>query len=393
MIYKALTQRREPNLMKEHRSNQALKLTILAFMLVNISACSIVDNFVDIKVSNLDYKNNQSVKALDFPPDLTAPEFDMAFALPSDGVVSASSIKNRSSGYTLDGRQISVLPKSTNIHFGGAGTSRWLDVDTSAEALWPKLRGFWRSMGIPIKRDEPRIGIMETEWVVNRAGLPLNWFNKAIGKVLGSGYDAGSQDRFRARVEKPTPTTTRIFITHKGAEKVVTGSISGWELRPANHELEAEMLNRLKVFLQGDVVGKARSSMSGKESTQTTSLVNIVTQEGLPVLQIHDNYKRSWILAGIMLDRMGLVVEKRNQAAGIYDVRYQGNDEDTAKRGFFGRIFGGRKTLLNKGNDYQVHIQDAGRLSVLRIMDEEGKPLNKKLSQLVLARLKKEFDR
>lgn len=379
--------------MKEYRRNKTLQLLMLTFILVNISACSLVDNFMDTKESNLDYTSNKSVKTLDFPPDLTAPEFDMAFVLPADGVVSASAIGNQSSGFTLDGRQINVLPKSTNMRFGGAGTSRWLDIDASAETLWPRLRDFWRSLGIPVKRDEPRIGVMETEWVVNRAGLPLNWFNKIAGKVLGSGYDAGSRDRFRARMEKPTATTARIFLTHKGAEKVITGTISGWELRPANHELEAEMLNRLKAFLQGDVVGAARNSVSGSEATQTTSLVNIVTQEGLPVLQIHDNYKRSWVLTGIMLDRMGLVAEKRNQAAGIYEVKYQGDDEDTAKRGFFSRMFGGRKTLLIKGDDYQVHVQDAGKLSVVRITDEEGKPLSKRLSQLVLARLKKEFDR
>lgn len=381
--------------MIEHFKRKSPQFLMLLFVLVNVSACSVVDNFMDTKRSNLDYKNNETVKSLDFPPDLTAPEFDMAFVLPANGVVSASAMNNgsQSGGFTLDGRQINVLPKSTNIRTGGIGQSRWLDINAPAESLWSKIRDFWRSTGIPVKRDEPRIGIMETEWVVNRAGLPLNWFNKMVGKALGSGYDAGSRDRFRVRLEKPTATTTRVFLTHKGAEKVVTGTISGWELRPANHEIEAEMINRLKAFLQGDVVGAARNSASGSEATQTSSLVNIVTQEGLPVMQIHDNYKRSWVLTGIMLDRMGLVAEKRNQAAGIYNVRYQGDDEDTAKRGFFGRIFGGRKTLLLKGEDYQVHVQDAGKLSIVRIADEEGKPLNKKLSQLVLARLKQEFDR
>jgi len=379
--------------MKEHHRNKVRQLLTLTFVLVNISACSIVDNFVDVKTSNLDYQNNKTVKALDFPPDLTAPEFDMAFVLPADGVVSASAMGNQSGGYTLDGRQINVLPQSANIRFGGAGTTRWLDVSSSAESVWPKLRDFWRSVGIPVKRDEPRIGVMETEWVVNRAGLPLNWFNKTMGKVLGNGYDAGSRDRFRARIEKPTANTTRVFLTHKGAEKVVTDTLSGWELRPANHEIEAEMLNRLKAFLQGDVLGAAKRSALNNEATQTSSLVNIVTQEGLPILQVHDNYKRSWVLTGIMLDRMGLVAEKRNQAAGIYNVRYQGDDEDTAKRGFFSRLFGGRKTLLLKGEDYQVHVQDAGKLSIVRITDDEGKPLSKKLSQLVLVRLKKEFDR
>ncbi len=381
----------------KQKSPQLLKLFMASFVLMSVSACSVVDNFVDTKKNRVNYQNNKSVKALDFPPDLTAPEFDMAFVLPADGVASAAAMDNVANGFTRDGRQINVLPKSTNIRSGGVGTIRWLDVDASAESVWPKLRDFWRSTGIPVKRDEPRIGIMETEWVVNRAGLPLNWFNKAMGKVLGSGYDAGSRGRFRVRLEKPTAAITRVFLTHKGAEKVITGSISGWELRPANHELEAGMVNRLKAFLQGDVVGAAKrqasGQLSGSDANQTSSLASLVEQEGQPILQIHDNYKRAWVLTGIMMDRMGLVAEKRNQSAGIYHVTYRGNDEDTAKRGFFKRMFGGRKTLLVKGEDYQVHVQDGGKLSIVRITDDEGKPLSKRLSQLVLARLKQEFDR
>lgn len=379
--------------MMKYLKPQLLKLSMVSLVLLSVSACSVVDNFVDTKKNRVNYKNNKSVKALDFPPDLTAPEFDMAFVLPADGIVSASAMSNQSGGYTRDGRQINVLPKSTNIRSGGVGSVRWLDVAAPAESVWPKIRDFWRSVGISVKRDEPRIGIMETEWAVNRAGLPLNWFNKALGKVLGSGYDAGSRDRYRIRLEKPTGSATRVFLTHKGAEKVVTGSISGWEYRPPNHELEAEMLNQLKAFLQGDVVGAAKRSLSGSRATQTSSLASLVEQEGQPILQVHDNYKRAWVLTGIMMDRMGLVAEKRNQAAGIYHVTYRGNDEDTAKRGFFKRMFGGRKTLLLKGEDYQVHVQDAGKLSIVRITDEEGKPLSKRLSQLVLARLKQEFDR
>lgn len=361
------------------------------FVLVNISACSVVDNFVDTK-NRFDYQNNRSVKALEFPPDLTAPEFDMAFALPADGVVSASSLGNSSSQYTVDGRQISVLPKSTTMQISGQGKNRWLDVAAPAESLWPKIRDFWRSLGISVKRDEPKIGIMETDWAENRAGLPMDWFRKSLGKMFQNAFDAGSRDRYQIRLEKPSSGATRIYLTHKGAEKVVTNTVTGWELRPANHVLEAEMLNRLKAFLQGDV-GAAKGSVSTRNLNQTTSLVDLVTQEGQPILQVNDNYKRAWVLTGIMLDRMGLVSEKRNQSAGIYEVKYQGDEEDKAKRGFFSRVFGGRKTLLVKGQEYQVHIQDAGKLSVVRMMDDEGKPLNKRLAQLVLARLKKEFDR
>ncbi len=359
---------------------------MLLFVLVNVSACSVVDNFMDTKRSNLDYKNNKTVKSLDFPPDLTAPEFDMAFVLPANGVVSASAMSNgsQSGGVNQYRRQINISPQSsTSIRVGAAGQSRWLDVNSSAESLWSKIRDFWRSVGIPIKSDEPRIGIMETEWVNS----------KYRGKILGESYDASLRDRFRIRLEKKTATTTRILLTHKRVKKVMRGSRSGWELRPVNHVIEAEMLNRLKVFLQQGVVGAERSSVSNRNATQTSSLVNIATYKDFPVMQIHDNYKRSWVLVGIMLDRMGLVTEKRNQAAGVYDVRYQGSDEDATKRGFLDRLLGRRKALLSEGEYYQVHIQNAGKFSIVRIADEGGKPLSKKLSQLVLTRLKQEFDR
>jgi len=377
--------------MMKHGSNKALQYLVLFILLLGVSACSAVDNLMDTK-NRINYQNNRSVKALEFPPDLTAPEFDSAFALPADGVVKASEIENRSDAYTVDGRRISVLPGSPNVRINGNGKVRWLEVNAPAEAVWPKIRDFWRSVGISVKRDEPRIGIMETEWAENRAGLPMDWFRKSLGKIFQAAYDAGTRDKYRVRVEKPAPNKTRIYLTHKGAEKVVTDTISGWELRPANHELEAELLNRLKAFLQGDV-GAAKGSVSLKGANQTSSLVSLVTQEGQPILQIHDNYKRAWVLTGIMLDRMGLVPEKRDQAAGIFVVKYQGNEEDKAKRGFFSRMFGGRKTLLVKGREFQVHVQDAGRLSVVRITDDEGKPLDKRLAMKVLARLKKEFDR
>lgn len=366
-------------------------LFIVGLSLLGASACSTVDSFMDTS-NRINYQNNKAVKVLDFPPDLTAPEYDMAFTIPVDGVVRASNINNLTNSYTVDGRQISVLPKSTKIKSGRIGNIHWIDVNTPAEKLWPKLREFWRSVGIAVKRDEPRIGIMETEWAENRAGLPMDWFRKALNSALQGAFDAGTRDRYRIRVEKPTDQTTRVFLTHKGAEKIVNGSAAGWELRPANHELEAELLNRLKAFLQGDG-NAAKSSLVTSSATPSSSLASLVTQEGHKVLQVHDNYKRAWVLTGVMLDRIGLVVEKRNQAAGIYVVTYRGDDQDTVKRGFFSRIFGGRKTILIKGQEYQVHVQDAGKLSNVRITDEEGKPLADKQATQVLSRLKKEFDR
>jgi uncharacterized lipoprotein len=65
---------------------------ILIPVVLTVSACSTVNNFLDSKVS-VDYGNNASVKALEIPPDLTSPQFDDAFALPAGGTVSAAAMQ------------------------------------------------------------------------------------------------------------------------------------------------------------------------------------------------------------------------------------------------------------------------------------------------------------
>lgn len=381
--------------MIKHIERNSLRLLTILFVMTSLSACSVVDDFIDVKKSNLNYKDNDSVRALDFPPDLTAPEFDNAFVLPASGVVSASSVAGQAGLYSSGLKTVAVLPKSSSVRSGQLGVVRWLDVNETAERLWPRLREFWRSIGISVKRDEPRIGIMETEWAEKQAGLPAGWLRSKLGSVIKSSYDAGSRDRYRIRVEKLTAKTTRVFLTHKGAEEVVDKTGSGWQLRPANHENEAELLNRLKAFLQGDIAAATgkKSPVINNTSAQAVSLASLVEQEGQTILQIHDTYRRAWTLTRIMMDRMGLVVEKQNQASGIYNVKYQGSEEDTEKRGFFKRIFKDKVTILLKGEDYQVHVQDVGKLSVVRIFDGEGVPLSKRQTRIALARLKKEFDR
>lgn len=364
-------------------------IIVASSVFVVLSGCSSLDNFVDTTTSIKYTNNSQSTKTLDFPPDLTAPEFDSAFSLPTSGSVTASAVRNHS---MARGGAVNVLPASTNMRVGINGNVRWLDVDAPANTLWPKIRNFWRSLGLQVKRDEPRVGIMETDWAENRAGLPMDWLRKALGKTFQGTFDAGTRDQYRVRVEKLKANQTRVYLTHKGAEQMVTETGVFWELRPAKHELEAEMLNRLKAFLQGD---KYSASKNTKESdaAQTSSLVNLVTEEGVQLIQVHENYAKAWVRTSIMLDRMGLVVESRAQGKGILNVIYNGDEAVDNKGGFFSRMFKGKQTFLATGSKYQIHMRDAGRLTEVRAMDAEGEPLAAGEAQRILARLKQEFDR
>ncbi|MCK5810916.1 MAG: outer membrane protein assembly factor BamC [Cocleimonas sp.] len=366
------------------------KVIIVSSILFLSSGCSTVDGLMDT-TNGINYKNNNSIKTLEFPPDLTAPKFDAAFTLPVSGSVSASAVNNQKSD-RYSGRDANVLPTSATMRIGSSGTARWLDVDISANSLWPKIRDFWRSLGVNVVKDEPRIGIMVTEWAENRAGLPKDWLRQALGSVLQGTFDAGQRDQYRVRVEKTNAKKTRIYLTHKGSEKIVTETGIGWELRPPKHELEAEMLNRLQAFLQGDKYS-ATKNVNQSDATQTTSLVTLVTEDSSHILQVHESYKKAWARTGVMLERMGLNVESRQQSQGIYGVVYNGDEAVENTGGFISRLFQGKRTFLTKGGEYQIHIRDAGRLSEVRVTDEEGKPLSEIQSQKILARLKQEFDR
>ena len=366
------------------------KVIIIGSMLFLSTSCSRVDSLMDT-TNAINYKKSNSIKTLEFPPDLTAPKFDAAFTLPSSGGVSASVVNQQISG-GYSGRSVTVLPSVTTMRIGSSGTIRWLDVDASATSLWPQIRDFWRSLGVDVVKDEPRIGIMLTEWAENRAGLPKDWLRQALGSVLQGAFDAGSRDQYRIRVEKIESNKTRIYLTHKGSEKIVTETGVGWELRPPKHELEAEMLNRLHAFLQGDKYSATKNT-NESDIAQTTSLVTLVTEDGRPILQVHESYKKAWVRTGIMLERMGLNVESRKQSQGIYEVVYNGDEIVENTGGFFARLFQGKRTFLTKGAVYQVHIRDAGRLAELKVMDEDGIPLPAAQVQKILARLKQEFDR
>ncbi|MCK5918246.1 MAG: outer membrane protein assembly factor BamC [Cocleimonas sp.] len=366
------------------------KVIIVGSILFLSTGCSTVDRLADT-TNGINYKNRNSIKMLDFPPDLTTPEFDSAFIFPASGSVSATTInQQRADGYS--GTEVNVLPASAKMRIGNSGGVRWLDVDASANSLWPNIRDFWRSLGVNVVKDEPLIGIMVTEWAENKAGLPKDWLRKTLGSVLQGTFDAGQRDQYRVRVEKISANKTRVYLTHKGSEKIITETGVGWELRPPKHELEAEMLNRLKAFLQGDKYS-ATKNVKKPDATQTNSLVTLVTEDGSHILQVHESYKKAWARTGVMLERMGLNVESRKQSQGIYGVVYNGDETAANTGGFFSRLFQGKRTFLTKGDAYQIHIRDAGRLAELRVMDEEGKPLSVVQSQKILARLKQEFDR
>lgn len=330
----------------------------------------------------LDYESSASLPPLEVPPDLTTLDVDDTYAIPSagGGRVSAAQVGGGRAVESASG----VLPNFDDISVRRAGQTRWLEIKATPGQLWPKLRGFLKEQGLEIEKDEPAIGIMETAWAENRAGLTQSGLRKYLGRL----YDAGTRDKYRVRVEREGEGVTAVYIAHRGAEEVAAGEdIVKWTIRPSDPELEAEMLRRLMVYLGRDAEA-AKAELAG--ATEQSADMRMAEFEGRPALIIEDAFNRAWRRLGVVLDRLALVVDDQNRAGGTYYVTYNGDER--FERGFFKGLFGGGdKDLLTVGDSYQIQMLDRGAYVEVTVYNGEGAAIDDEIAQEILSRVQEEL--
>lgn len=296
------------------------------------TGCKMIDLFPETKT--IDYKSAGKLPPLEIPPDLIQPAIDERYAIPeanSSGSTTFSSYNNERGGQQKTASS-SLIPLSIqNVHIERAGTQRWLVIPQPPEAVWPVVKEFWQELGFLIKMEVPEAGIMETDWAENRAKIPQDIIRTFLSTFLDSIYSTAERDKFRTRLER-NDTTTEVYISHRGMTEVLEGGSLNrtiWQPRPADPDLEAEMLSRLMMRF-GVEEQKAKLELTtGRSSTSERAFIN---SEGTSLV-VNEAFDRSWRRVGLALDRIGFTVEDRNREQGIYFVRYVSPDKDSKKKG------------------------------------------------------------
>jgi outer membrane protein assembly factor BamC len=102
-----------------------------------------------------------------------------------------------------------------------------------------------------------------------------------------------------------------------------------WQPRPADPELEAEMLRRLMVRL-GVEETRAKTMMAAEQRQDRAKLSRAT--DGAGALLLEEAFDRAWRRVGLALDRVGFTVEDRDRSQGLYFVRYVDPDVDNKKK-------------------------------------------------------------
>jgi len=355
---------------------RVLTLTALAF---SLAACTTI-----FEGDKVDYKGAKKAAPLDVPPDLTKLQRDNRYAIPDGrGVATASGQAAAAASGTGGGfvpgavasnQQIGPI-SSDAISVQRNGDQRWLVVKQTPEQLWPQLRQFWEEQGFAVETESSTTGTMETAWVENRSKIPQDFLRNAIGRVFDRAYSTGERDKFRTRLERLPDGSTEIWVSHRGAEEVLTGpqnETTTWTSRPNDPGLESQFLGRMVAMLTGtkEVATAEATVANAPVAPQHAKLVG-------DTVEVDEGFDRAWRRVGLALDRVGFTVEDRDRVQGVYFVRYVDPDAADQKEGFFKRLFswGGKsEDELKEAQRYRVLVktEQGASISKVTVQNNEG---------------------
>jgi len=346
----------------------------------------------------IDYKSAGKLPSLEVPPDLTQPTRDDRYAVPDispKGSATYSEYAGERKAGTTTSTSPAVLPSVDKIRIERAGTQRWLVANGTPEQLWPQIKEFWQETGFIVDTEVPEAGVMETDWAENRAKLPQDIIRSTLGKVFDSLYSTAERDKFRTRLEKgPEPGTTEIYISHRGMYEVYVNegkTETRWQPRPAEPELEAEMLRRLMVRL-GVEEGRAKTILAAEKQPDRAKLSRAA--DGAGTLALQEPFDRAWRRVGLALDRVGFTVEDRDRSQGMYYVRYIDPEAGARKNegeGWLSKLnpmnlFKGKPDVDPK-QQYRIHVLGDGPDSSVRVLTREGGVDNSETARKILGLL------
>ena len=335
-----------------------------------------------------DYKTARTVEPLEVPPDLASSTLDDSLVVPEIAPAPTATLSDyRSERLPATAQPASgVIPEPAGIRVMRDGDKRWLVVPGDAGTVWARVREFWLQSGFTLAMEDPRVGIMETEWAENRADIPEDPIRRTLGRVLDGLYSSGTRDKFRVRLERSEePGSTEVILTHRGMEEKVTGSpseIQGtlWQPRANDPELEVEMLRRLMLHLG---VAEQRADSQLAVTTETPVRAELVKQDGRTQLTLFEDFSRAWRRTGVALDRTGFAVEDRDREEGVYFVRYIDPDRDTERRGLLSWMRLGRGAPEPQ-NQYQIKLTAQGANTDVSIRNEAGEPDSSRTAERIL---------
>jgi outer membrane protein assembly factor BamC len=358
---------------KKHPVQIFSKYAFALYCTITLSACA---NFNEVVSGDkVDYKSGlQTTSNLEIPPTVTRPNINPAFSAP-DTQSFNQFVKEREAQ-----KSGGVLPSSTIARIEREGSKRWLVVNLPADEVWPKLEKFWNDLGFKLENKNPETGIMETNWLENKAGAPNDGFRRLLSSIMSMAFSTDKKDKFRTRIERAPNNETEIYLTHSGVEEQFSDKKqedTKYISRPQDTELEAEILSKMIIalgmnqnqadYLKQNYLNNSANSpektglLNTAQATQTsasdktaTVSTNVGNQLNLNSNDINTASRR----LGMAIDSAAFkIISKNNDIQNsFWLVDYINPEQFNQQLGFWKRLKGQNVDDLRKARQFKISI-------------------------------------
>ncbi len=364
--------------------NHAVRVAAAAVAVSALAGCSSLG--IDLGNDKVQYETSRSRAPLEIPPDLNQLESNDRYAVPTrPQIVSANAeaAKLQLEAERRGDEPVNVLPQTEVAKVVRDGSLRYVHVNAAPDKVWPLLQDFWARMGLAIKVQDAKTGVIQTEWAENKANLPKDIIRKTIGSVLDVVYDTGTRDQYRARMERDDEGNTNVYITHRQMVEVLKGKQEDstiWQPGPTDPELEAVMLTRLAQTLEEEfnpsAKPKEQKELDALAAVKYAPMSKLIEgADGKPeAVEIAEAFDRAWRRVGVALDRSGFEVSDTDRSQGLFMVNYLDPDyekEQISKQGFFSNLFS--KTKAVDPVAYQIRLSPEGDTTRVTVLGKDGR--------------------
>ena len=364
-----------------------VRLTVASAALCALVGCSQLEKIgIHMPSTRAEYESSTSRAPLDVPPDLDSVARTDRFTIPSRPQIVSANAENAKQRMEAEKRgegSYEVIPQTIYAKVVRDGQTRYVHVNVEPDKVWPVLQDFWPSVGLEVKSQDARTGVMQTEWAENKANLPKDIIRQTVGKIFDFVYDTGERDQYRSRMERNEDGSTNVYITHRQMVEVLKGKEADttiWQPGPSDPQLEAEMLTRLAQKLESEFNPDAKpqeqktvEELSAIKYVPVSELINDEKGVAREVL-ISEPFDRAWRRVGLALDRAGFDVSDRDRSQGLFLIKYLDSDYEAAKKseqGFFKKLFSSTKPV--DAVEYQIRLVGEGDKSHLTVLGSDGR--------------------
>lgn len=375
-------------------------LCVVVLVALSLTGCSTVNRWFG-RDSTAQAKQGRS---LEVPPSMSRATTTDLMSIPGERAGSSVSLSAAGSQVSAPGDRSSVLREPKGMAVVRRGERSWLEADQSVDKVYSLLVDFFATAEIPLETQEPRLGLLETDWIDNVLATPRRFFGMVVGPQI--------KDRFRVRIERGVrPDTAEVFFTHYSAEMVMiedpsTGNVvveriidgdSGsrlrpdWKVRPSDPAAESEMLRRFIAFADGDAAVAGDLKASAREVQSVSRLVE--NEAGYDYSLVLDaRFFDAWRMVGLAIDRANFTITDQDRALGRYFVRFDPTVGAEGKKGFWSSLAFWRKDQTISAGIYSFLVIDEGSSVRVVAQSEAGEPVPADLSQRILTLLDEQLD-